>query len=121
MRSARPVCSARDIPVLRVGDSPPRQHCSRARLEIAIVGAATGGDADARGGAATGVMARTTGAMTDVERAAWMSTSPGAVIAVAHGNDPPVGRRCLTIAQRSTACRRHTSAGSPFAYARAPP
>ena len=57
--------------------------------EIAIVGAAAGGGADARGGAATGAMARTIGAMTDLERAAWMSTSPGAVIAGAHSNDPP--------------------------------
>ncbi len=56
--------------------------------EIAIVGAAAGDGADARGGAATGAMARTTGAMTDLERAAWMSTSPGAVIAVAD-SDPP--------------------------------
>ena len=44
--------------------------------EIAIVGA------DAGGSVAEGAMARTVGAMTDLERAAWMSTSPGAVVAV---------------------------------------
>ncbi len=48
--------------------------------EIAIVGADTGGDA------ATGATARTVGVMSDLERAAWMSTSPGAVIAVAQSN-----------------------------------
>ncbi|HEY3925931.1 MAG TPA: thioredoxin domain-containing protein [Acidothermaceae bacterium] len=52
--------------------------------EIAIVGADTGG------GAVTGAAARTLGVMTDLERAAWMSTSPGAVIAVARdGGEPP--------------------------------
>jgi uncharacterized protein YyaL (SSP411 family) len=51
--------------------------------EIAIVGADTGG------GTATGATARTLGVMTDLERAAWMSTSPGAVIAVAHGEGQP--------------------------------
>jgi uncharacterized protein len=45
--------------------------------EIAIVGADTGA------GAATSATARRIGVMTDLERAAWMSTSPGAVIAVA--------------------------------------
>ena len=48
--------------------------------EIAIVGADTGGVA------VTGAMARTVGVMSDVERAAWMSTSPGAVIAVAQSD-----------------------------------
>jgi uncharacterized protein YyaL (SSP411 family) len=51
--------------------------------EIAIVGADTGG------GAATGATARTVGVMTDLERAAWMSTSPGAAIAVARGSGEP--------------------------------
>ncbi|HZV24850.1 MAG TPA: thioredoxin domain-containing protein [Acidothermaceae bacterium] len=49
--------------------------------EIAIVGAGAG--------VATGAMARTVGVMTDLERAAWMSTSPGAVIAVAQSNGEP--------------------------------
>jgi uncharacterized protein YyaL (SSP411 family) len=51
--------------------------------EIAIVGAGSGG------GAASGALARTLGVMTDLERAAWMSTSPGAVIAVAQSSGPP--------------------------------
>jgi uncharacterized protein YyaL (SSP411 family) len=51
--------------------------------EIAIVGA------DSGGGAASGALARTLGVMTDLERAAWMSTSPGAVIAVAQSSGPP--------------------------------
>jgi uncharacterized protein YyaL (SSP411 family) len=51
--------------------------------EIAIVGA------DTTGGAATGATVRTVGKMTELERAAWMSTSPGAVIAVAQGTGQP--------------------------------
>jgi uncharacterized protein YyaL (SSP411 family) len=50
--------------------------------EIAIVGADTGS------GAAAGATARTVGIMTDLERAAWMSTSPGAVIAVGRDAEP---------------------------------
>ncbi len=45
-------------------------------VEIAIVGACAGSEVAVGGGGAT------VGAMTDLERAAWMSTSPGAVIAV---------------------------------------
>jgi uncharacterized protein len=52
--------------------------------EIAIVGAESGGRT------AAGAMARTVGVMTDLERAAWMTTSPGAVIAVTQGNGEPV-------------------------------
>jgi hypothetical protein len=44
--------------------------------EIAIVGADTGG------GTVIGATTRTVAEMTDLERAAWMSTSPGAVIAI---------------------------------------
>jgi uncharacterized protein YyaL (SSP411 family) len=74
--------------------------------EIAIVGADTGG------GAATGVAARTVGVMTDLERAAWMSTSPGAVIAVAHGNGAPAwaplleGRDAIDALPTAYVCRQ---------------
>ena len=47
--------------------------------EIAVVGA--------RDDAQSGAGARTVGVMVELERAAWMATSPGAVIAVARGGD----------------------------------
>src|SRR5450755_897328 len=51
--------------------------------EIAIVDARSGSPA------VSGATAWTVGAMTDLERAAWMSTSAGAVIAVARGGGEP--------------------------------
>ncbi len=53
--------------------------------EIAIVGAR----GDVPSGGQSAAEARTVGAMSDLERAAWMSTSPGAVIAVARGGGEP--------------------------------